>query len=464
MKLSLIGSLLFAALLASAAELPIAALNFYGLSARWAKRPVADIEADAARGDAVAQFYLGQVLLTGRGVPRDAARGLALLRQSAAQNNAEAMAELGRRQLFGEGLAENFDEALHLARAAASLSNGAGLHLLGQLQASGIGLAADATAAFKLFEQAAAAGSPEAMRTIGRAHLSGRFGLKEDAAGANRWYLRAAEAGHPAAMNAYGYSLFTGRGVPKDTKAGLIWIVRAAANGEVGALRMLSEQGQLDATTQLAGWRDAARAGNAEAQFRLARLIATGELEPRDTTETPHRLLHAAAEGEHIEAALMLGDRYRWGYGGPRDLVSAARWFLHGASFVGRPGDTSVKLRISGGSKDPALPGGLNNWFDEGDWKARRTNPDDAMLVEVMDHYLRAAGVRDAAAMRVLAGFYQRGQHVPKDPMEACAWLLLARQTSSAVAAEADAGLQLLSPEQQQQARDRVRQLLKRTP
>lgn len=462
MKLSLIASLLSAALLASSAEPPVAWLNFYELSARWAKRPPADLEAEAARGDAVAQFYLGQVLLTGRGAPRDAARGLALLRQSVAQGNAEAMAELGRRQLFGEGLPEDFDEALRLARAAASRSNGAGLHLLGQLQASGIGMAADAAAALKLYEQAAAAGSPVAMRTIARAHLEGRHGFKPDAAEANRWYLRAAEAGHPAAMNAYGYSLFTGRGLSKDTKAGLSWILRAAANGEVGALRILSEQGQLDATTQLAAWRAAARAGDADAQYHMARLIATGEVEPQGVTESPQRLLLAAAEGEHIEAALMLGDRYRWGYGGPRDLVAAARWFLHGASFVSNDRSSGAKRIMSSISRDPAHPGGLNNWFNEGDWKARRTNPDDAVLAEVMDHYLRAAEARDAAAMRALGGFYQRGLHVPKDSVEAAAWFQLARQANPA--AEADAALQALSPEQQQQARDRVRQLIKRVP
>lgn len=463
MKPLLLVSLCSAALLTTAADLPVAALNYYELSARWAKRPAADIEAEAARGDAVAQFYLSQLLLTGRGVPRDAERGVTLLRQSSAQNNAEAMAELGRRQLLGEGMPENFDEALRLARAAASRSNAAGLHLLGQLQASGIGMAADSAAALKLYEQAAAAGGPVAMRTIARAHLEGRHGFKQDAAEANRWYLRAAEAGHPAAMNAYGYSLFTGRGIPKDTVAGLNWIRRAAAHGEVGALQMLGSQGQLEAAIALAAWRDAARAGNADAQFRLARLIATGELEPQDATETPHRLLQAAAEGENIDAALMLGDRYRWGYGGSRDLVAASRWFLHGASFVGDLGDSSAKLRISSGSKDPAHPGGLNNWFNEGDWKARRTGPDDAVLVDVMDRYLRAASHRDAAAMIEVAALYQRGQHVPKDPVESAAWLLLARQTNpTAGATEADAVLKSLSPAQQQQARDRVRHLLKR--
>lgn len=463
MKLSLLASLLSAAVLASAAEPPVAALDFYSLSTRWAKRPVAEIEADAARGDTVAQSYLGQLLLTGRGVPRDAARGLALLRQAAAQGNTEAMAELGRRQLFGDGLPENFDEAVRLARAAASRSNGAGLHLLGQLQASGIGMEADAKAAFKLYEQAAAAGSPVAMRTIGRVHLEGRFGFKPDAAEANHWYLRAAEAGHPAAMNAYGYSLFAGRGVPKDTKAGLNWILRAADLGEVGALRTLSGRGQLDFTTQLTAWRAAARAGNPDAQYRLARLIAAGEIEPQDPTETPHRLLEAAADGDHIDAALMLGDRFRWGYGGPRDLVAAARWLLHGASFITNDTTARGKRILASHSRDPAQEGGLNNWFEDGLEKYRRGNPDDAALAEVLEHYVRAADARDATAMRVLAGFYQRGQHAPRDTIEAAAWLQLARQNNPTVDADAEAALQSLPLEQRQQARDRVRHLLKRT-
>lgn len=464
MKLLILAPLLFAALLASAAEPPVSHLNYYALAARWATRPVVDIEAEATRGDATAQFYLGQLLLTGQGAARDAARGLTLLRQSAAQNNAEAMAELGRRQLFGEGMSENFDEALRLARAAASLSNGAGLHLLGQLTASGIGVAADAAAALKLYEQAAAAGSPVAMCTLGRAHLEGRHGFKADATEANRWYLRAAEAGHPAAMNAYGYSLFTGRGVTKDAPAGLSWIRRAAAHGEVGALQTLKEQGLVDTTTQLSISRDAARAGNPDAQFHLARLIASGEVEAREPDEQPHRLLEAAAEGEHVEAALLLGDRYRWGYGGPRDLVAASRWFLLGASFVGPLGDSTAKVRIDTASQDPARPGGLNNWFTEGDWKRRRTHPDDAQLANVMDRYLRAATGRDAGAMREIAALYRRGQHVPVDPVEAAAWLLLARQTSpTAAVVELETVLQTLSPAQQQQARNRVPHLLKRT-
>lgn len=464
MKLRFLAPLLSAALLATAAEPPVSALNFYQLSARWAKRSLADLEAEATAGIATAQFYLGQLLLSGRGVPRDEARGLALLRQSAAQNHAEAMAELGRRQLFGEGIPENFDEALRLARAAASRSNGAGLHLLGQLTASGIGVTADAAAALKLYEQAADAGSPVAMRTIGRSHLEGRFGFSPDAVEANRWYLRAAEAGLPAAMNAYGYSLFTGRGVPKDAKTGLTWILRAAANGEVGALQMLSDQGHLDANSQLVVWRDGARAGNTDAQFRLARLIASGEVEAHGADEQPHRLLEAAAEGEHVEAALLLGDRYRWGYGGPRDLVAASRWFLLGASFVGPLGDSTAKVKIGTTSQDPAHPGGLNNWFTGGDWKRRRTNPEDAQLADVMDRYLRATTRRDTGAMREIASFYQRGQQVPLNPVEAAAWLLLARQTNPTTAVvELEGILQTLSPAQQQQARNRVPHLLKRT-
>ncbi|MEN9572695.1 MAG: lipoprotein [Verrucomicrobiota bacterium] len=457
MKLPLLATLLSTVLLASAAEPPVEALTLFGLSARWAKRPIADLEADAARGDAVAQFYLGQLLLTGLRVPRDATRGLTLLQQAAAQDNAEAMAELGRRQLFGEGLPENFDAALRLARAAASRSNGAGLHLLGQLQASGIGMEADAKAALKLYEQAVAVGSPLAMRTLGRAHLEGRHGFQPDAVEANRWYLRAAEAGHPAAMNAYGYSLFTGRGVPKDLPGGRSWMLRAAANGEGSALQTLSEQGQLDASTQRMGWREAARAGNADAQFRLARLLATGELEPQNATESPHHLLQLAAEGQHPEAALMLGDRYRWGYGCNRDLVLAARWLLSGG--FRKFGTDNASATIS---EDPAQGSAIVNWFDDNGGKLKpRQTPEDRALAEAIHLYLRAHRQRDAEAMRELAGWYRRGYLVPSDLVQATAWLHLATTTGSAAAIKERDELETkLSAEQRHQARARSAQLI----
>ena len=462
MKPLFLAASLFATLLASAAE-PAPSPNFFELAARWASRPFTEIEVEAARGDAVAQFYLGKSLLAGRGVPRDSERGMTLLKQSVAQGDAEAMAELGERYFRGDGLPENFDEALRLARAAAARSNASGFHLLGTLQAAGIGMPADAGAALKLYQKAAASGSPVAMRTIARAHLEGRHGFQPDAAEANRWYLRAAEAGHPKAMNAYGYSLLTGRGITVDRDAAVKWFLRTAAAGDSDGLRNMAGKVEVEPRVLFQAWREAARLGDAEAQYYLARLISTGELEPQETEESPHRLLQAAAEGEHIEAALMLGDRYRWGYGGARDLVAASRWFLHGASFVGDLGDTSAKLRISSASKDPALPGGLNNWFNEGNWKARRTGPHDTVLADVMDRYLRAASNRDTAAMIEIAALYQRGQHVPKDPVEAAAWLLLARQTNpTAGTTEAETVLKPLAPAQLQQARDRVRHLLKR--
>ncbi len=459
--------LFLAALLATgwpavAAE-PSRAPHYFELVSRWANRPVAELEAEAAGGDGAAQFYVGKTLVMGRGIPRDVTRGLALLRQSAAQGNPEAMAELGERLFLGEGVAEDFDEALRLARAASERGSGAGLNLLGMLQATGIGMPASAVDALKLYQRAAAAGSPAAMRTIARAHLGGRFGFQSDAAEANRWYQRAAETGDPKAMNAYGYSLLTGRGVTTNQVEAVQWILRAAALGDADGLRSLASRPDTEPDSLLGGWRLAARMGDVGAQYHLARLIATGEAEPQGPDEHPHRLLEAAAEGEHIEAALMLGDRYRWGYGGPRDLVAAARWFLHGASFVGDLDNSSAKLRVSINSQDPALPGGLNNWFGMADWKRRRTSPEDAELADVMDRYQRAVTRRDAEAMREIAHFYQRGLHVPGDPVEAAAWLLLAQQSGSArAAAEADAALKLLSVEQQQRARERVARLLKR--
>lgn len=452
MKSLLLVVLLSGALPAPAAD-PAPSPNFFELTARWAARPVAELEADAARGDAVAQFYLGKLFLAGRGLPRDVARGLALLKQSVAQGNSEAMAELGECHFLGGGLPQNFDEALRLARGAAARSNAAGLHLLGMLHATGIGMPADAGAALKLYQQAAAVGSPVAMRTIGRAHLSGQHGFPPDAAEANRWYLRAAEAGYSKAMVAYGYSRLTGRGISVDQAEAVKWFLRAAALGDADGLRNLVGQAGVAPGVTLSGWRQAARMGDNGARYHLARLIAGGEAESQGPDEHPQRLLQVAAEGEHIEAALMLGDRYRWGYGGQRDLVAAARWLLSGGF---RKRNTTV-----GFGDDPAEGSGIANWFDdEGNLKPR-TTPEDRALAEAIRLYLRALRQRDAEAMRELAGWYQRGRLVPVDLVEATAWLQLAATTGSPTAnQERDALESKLPADQRNQGRVRSLQLL----
>lgn len=454
MKPRLLIALLSAALCAAAAE-PAQPPGFYELAMRWAGRSFAELEAEAKRGDSAAQFYLGHSCMIGRGVPRDYERGIAFLQSSAEQGNAEAITELARCHYQGQGLPQNLAEALRFTRDSVSRSNAAGLNLLGVFHSAGAGMPANPAEATRLFQLAAAGGNPVAMRTLGGQHLDGKGGFTRDAAEANRWFLRAAEAGHPEGMVAYGQSLLTGRGIALDQAAAVKWFLRAAASGTSQGLRLLPGPLLPDAPALLLAWRQAARLGDAEAQFQLARLVAAGETEPQGLDESPHRLLQAAAEEGHIDAALLLGDRYRWGYGGPRDLIATARWFRHGVA---------VGQRISWSTgRELELRRAVGNWGNDNERFKEQQTPEDRAVAHALNLYMRAARAKEPEAMREIARLYQRGLHVPADPVEAAAWLLLAQQSGSATAvAEAAAALQALSGEQQQQARERVRHLLKR--
>jgi TPR repeat protein len=73
-------------------------------------------------------------------------------------------------------------------------------------------------------------------------------------------------------------------------------------------------------------FRDAARSGHAESMVHLALLYSSGIGEPRDESETPHRLLLTAAGKGDGEAMLHLSNRYLYGHGEKADLLEAARW------------------------------------------------------------------------------------------------------------------------------------------
>lgn len=454
--------------LVDAATPPSAATpGYYELRARWSARPVAEIQADAERGQADAQFYLGRLLLDGIGMPKDAARALNWLRKAEAQGQVEALAELARCHYQGLGSPQDIPAALRAARDAAARGSAAGQNILAVMHSVGAGVPRNDAEAVRLWRAAAEAGNPSAQWNLGYAHSNGLYGLTRDEAEAARWFERAAKGGHSNGMMSYGWALLFGRGVVTNRVSAFDWLQRAAALNEGHAWHLIAENGGTvagdDSRAVLHAWRQSARLGDADAQFHLAKLIASGEVEPESPEESPARLLRAAAEADQVYAALMLADRHRWGYGGPRDLVAAARWYLHGASFVSHLGDRTAKVRIGTTSQDPGHAGGLNNWLDDRGELRPRVSPEDVALWEVMVLYRRAARQRDTQAMRELGKFYQHGLHAPVDPVEAAAWRFLARQTNPATVEEPDAASQSLSAEQLQQARDRSRQLIKRT-
>ena len=72
---------------------------------------VAELRARAEQGDAYAQFDLGVMYDTGRGVPQDAAEAVRWYRLAAAQGHANAMFDLGFMYGTGRGVPQDYVQA-----------------------------------------------------------------------------------------------------------------------------------------------------------------------------------------------------------------------------------------------------------------------------------------------------------------------------------------------------------------
>jgi TPR repeat protein len=90
-------------------------------------------------------------------------------------------------------------------------------------------------------------GSVQAQRDLGCCYALGEEVFPRDLALARLWYGRAAEAGHADAQYNYGLMLLYGEGGPVDAAAAADWIRRAAAQGDVAAIRYLRDFPEPDA-------------------------------------------------------------------------------------------------------------------------------------------------------------------------------------------------------------------------
>jgi TPR repeat protein len=144
--------------------------------------------AQAAAGDAVAQFSLGSFLYYGSA---DTAQGIEWIRKAAAQQHAAAEFQMGQVYDFGFGAAQNDREAL------------------------------------AWYRKAADHGSAPAQRTVGEFYQKGR-GVTADAAEAARWFRRGADGDDLRAQYQLGQMYFDGTGVPRDYASAYFWFSLAA--------------------------------------------------------------------------------------------------------------------------------------------------------------------------------------------------------------------------------------------
>ena len=151
------------------------------------------------QGDADAQFNLGRMYDTGRGVLQDDAEAVRWYRLAAEQGDVDAQFNLGAMYGTGRGVLQDDAEAARWYRLAAEQGDADAQLNLGVMHDTGLGVFQDDAEAVRWYRLAAEQGDADAQFILGRMYGTGR-GVLQDDAEAVRWYRLAAEQGQAEAQ------------------------------------------------------------------------------------------------------------------------------------------------------------------------------------------------------------------------------------------------------------------------
>ncbi|HMI19482.1 MAG TPA: sel1 repeat family protein [Sphingomonas sp.] len=184
------------------------------------------VRAAAEAGSAEAQARIGQMLLDGDGVAKDAAAGFAWFERAAYAGHLEAANMVGRCYDLGWGVGVDKRQAAAWFRQAAARGLTWAKYNYATLLALGQGVAEDKATALALFEEAAAEGNAKAHNFVGSFHEDG-WVVERDMAEAARRYAIAAAGGDFRGQFNHGRM----RAIEGRTEEALHWIGLAWENG-----------------------------------------------------------------------------------------------------------------------------------------------------------------------------------------------------------------------------------------
>jgi uncharacterized protein len=198
----------------------------------------------------------------------------------------------------------------------------------------------DYQTAYREWKAAADSGVAEAQFDLGVLYAEG-LGVSRNKTEAAKWYKMAADQGNSQAEFALGQMYSLGWGIPRDEADAMRWFQMANSpdsDGPPTDWAAVEGYGVEQDQTKAAYWYQlAAEKGNAEAQFALGRLFATGKGVKHDEEEA-QRWIRAAASQGYAPAQAKLGSRYATGNGMQQDDRLAYFWltlaFLHGDKSV----------------------------------------------------------------------------------------------------------------------------------
>ena len=156
------------------------------------KTALAELRPLAAKNDPNAQFLLGMLYDSGKGVPQDQAVAAKWYRKAAEQKHLIAQLFLGVMLYSGQGVKQDYKEAARWLRAPAESGNDEAQFYLGSMYANGNGVKKDGAEAIRWLEKSAAQGNTRAMGLLAVA-LFQRSRGDQDRIDAYMWSHLAAE-------------------------------------------------------------------------------------------------------------------------------------------------------------------------------------------------------------------------------------------------------------------------------
>ena len=163
-------------------------------------------------------------------------KAVSACRRLAEGKNADAQYTLGNVYLTGRGVKQNYKEAMKWFRKAADQGDADAQSNLGYMYAEGWGVPQDYKEAVKWFRKAAERGNVRAQSNLGALYAIGQ-GVPEDDREALKWWRKAADQGNARAQHNVGVMYAAGRGTSRDPVQAYMWLQLAAAAYPRGADR-----------------------------------------------------------------------------------------------------------------------------------------------------------------------------------------------------------------------------------
>jgi TPR repeat protein len=304
-----------------------------------------------ATGNQDAAAWLGTVLIERGG----ASEGVMWLQRAADGGSVVGRHRLALALAEGTGIARDDKRAFELFEKAAEAGHRRAQLNLGTLYFRGQGVARDLVQARAWLEKAASDNDPYALYALARAMGEGDGPIAPDPVRAADLLRRAAERGHPLAALRYALALNDGYGVKRDQAAAQRWLLHlsssgypeaALAIGDISARTPTSRDkaaNELAVQTAVRWYEQAARAGIASAQFKLANAYFAGVGIERDPTQAQFWYGRASQQGL-AEAQHAYGVWLSGGVAGQQDTVEGLKWLML-AERGGHPDSKTVRIK-----------------------------------------------------------------------------------------------------------------------